>query len=122
MKVLIVDDSSVVRERLRVMFSEIKDIEILGEAENGAEALKVLKKHSPDILILDIRLKEGNGFDLLKSIKKHPDLKVIILTNYPYPQYRKYALELGADYFFDKSVDFEQVIKLIKGLDKERKD
>jgi len=122
MKVFIVDDSSVVRDRLRVMLSEIKEVEIFGEAENAAEALKLLKNFSPDLMVLDIRLKEGNGFDLLKAIKQsHPDLKVIMLTNFPYSQYRERALEMGADHFFDKSIDFEKVIKVIKELLKNKK-
>jgi DNA-binding NarL/FixJ family response regulator len=122
MNVFIVDDSSVVRDRLREMLSEIKEVEIYGEAENVEEALEMLKNTSPDLIILDIRLKEGNGFDLLKVIKQsHPDLKVIMLTNYPYPQYRERALEMGADHFFDKSVDFEKVIKVIKKILQEKK-
>jgi DNA-binding NarL/FixJ family response regulator len=122
MNVFIVDDSPVVRERLKVMLSEIKEVEIFGEAENVADALKMMKKLPPDLMVLDIRLKEGNGFDLLKVIKQsHPDLKVIMLTNYPYPQYKKRALEMGADHFFDKSVDFEKVIEVISELLKKKK-
>lgn len=123
MNVFIVDDSSVVRDRLREMLSEIKEVKIFGEAENVKEALGMLKDTSPDLIVLDIRLKEGNGFDLLKVIKQsHPNLKVIMLTNYPYPQYRERALEMGADHFFDKSVDFEKVIKIIKEILLEKKE
>jgi DNA-binding NarL/FixJ family response regulator len=122
MNIFIVDDSTVVRDRLKVMLSEIEEVKIFGEAENVEGALGMLNKVSPDLIVLDIRLKEGNGFDLLKVIKQsHPDLKVIMLTNYPYHQYRERALEMGADHFFDKSVDFEKVIKVIKELLKEKK-
>lgn len=117
MKVFIVDDSLVVRDRLGTILSEINTVKVVGVAENARDALRKLKKTPADLLVLDIRLKGENGFDLLKLIKKSfPYLKVIMLTNYPYAQYRQRALEMGADYFFDKSVEFERVVEVAKFL------
>ncbi|MCK4943980.1 MAG: response regulator transcription factor [Candidatus Aminicenantes bacterium] len=117
MKVFIVDDSSVVRDRLRLMLSEIKKVDIVGEADNVVVALRMIREIPSELIILDIRLKGGNGFDLLKLIKKSfSHMKVIMLTNYPYAQYRRRALEMGADYFFDKSTEFERVVEVAKFL------
>jgi len=117
MKVFIADDSAVLCERLIEMLSDIRDIEIVGHAQNVTEALTSIKKLNPDIVILDIRMPGGSGIDVLQEIKKdkHAPM-VIILTNYPYPQYRKKCLGLGADYFFDKSTEFEKVTELFKHL------
>jgi len=117
MKVFIVDDSVVLRERVVEMLSEIPEIEIIGHAQNVPDALSALKKVNPDVVLLDIRIPGGSGMDVLQEIKKEKGAPmVIMLTNYPYPQYRKKCLGLGADYFFDKSTEFEKVTELFKRL------
>jgi DNA-binding NarL/FixJ family response regulator len=117
MKVFIADDSKVLCERLIEMLSDIPGIEIIGHAQDVAESLTSIKKLNPDIVILDIRMPGGSGIDVLQDIKKGRQAPmVIILTNYPYPQYRKKCLGLGADYFFDKSTEFEKVTELFKLL------
>jgi DNA-binding NarL/FixJ family response regulator len=122
MKVFIVDDSAVVRERLIGMLTELPEIEIAGQAKNAPDAIQSIRKLKPDITILDIRMPGGNGIEVLKEIKKDkPSPLIIILTNYPYPQYRKKCMEGGADYFFDKSTEFEKIIEVLKKLIKESK-
>jgi DNA-binding NarL/FixJ family response regulator len=117
MKVFIADDSTVLCERLIEMLSDIPGIEIIGHAQDVTGALYSIKKLNPDIVILDIRMPGGSGIDVLQDIKKEKQAPmVIILTNYPYPQYRKKCLGLGADYFFDKSTEFEKVTELFKHL------
>jgi DNA-binding NarL/FixJ family response regulator len=117
MKVLIVDDSALVRKRLFGMLSEIPKIEIAGQAQNAQEAIESIQKLKPDVAIMDIRLPDRSGIEVLKIIKKDtPAPLVIILTNYPYPQYRKKCMEAGADYFFDKSSEFEKVLDVLKRL------
>ena len=115
MKVFIADDSAVVRERLIDMLSELPDVEIVGQAEDGLQATNLIEKLTPDVAILDIRMPRGNGIEALQNIKKNnPALIVIMLTNYPYPQYRKKCMKAGADYFFDKSTEFEKVTEVLK--------
>ena len=117
MKVFIADDSEVLRERLTTMLNDIEGIEIVGEAGNGAEAVGLIMKLQPDVVILDIRMPEGNGINALQAIKKaQPDIVVVMFTNYPYPQYRRKCIVAGADYFFDKSTEFETVTKTLKQL------
>ncbi len=117
MKVFIADDSKVLCERLIEMLSEVPGIEIIGHAQDVAGSLAAIKKLNPDIVILDIRMPGGSGMDVLQAIKQEKQAPmVIMLTNYPYPQYRKKCLGLGADYFFDKSTEFEKVTELFKQL------
>lgn len=117
MKVFIADDSKVLRERLTNMLNDIEEIEIVGEAENGVEAVELILKLQPDVVILDIRMPEGSGINALQAIKKtQPDIVVIMFTNYPYTQYRRKCMVEGADYFFDKSSEFERVAKTLKQL------
>ena len=117
MKVFIVDDSALVRERIIAMISENPGIEITGQAKNAQEGINSILKLKPDVVILDIRMPGGNGIEVLKNIKKNSSSPtIIILTNYPYPQYRKKCMEAGADYFFDKSTEFNKIIEVIKKL------
>ena len=115
MKVLIVDDSTIVRERLKAMLSEITEPENISQAEDYAEAISSFQKVNPEVLILDIRMPGGSGIDVLQEIKKatNPPL-VIVLTNYPYPQYRRKCIEAGADFFFDKSTEFDKAFEVLK--------
>ena len=115
MKVFIVDDSEVVCDRLRAMLSELPGIEIVGQAQEALKAISSIRNLKPDAVILDIRLTARNGIEVLKSIKKGDSAPMtIILTNYPYDQYRKKCMEAGADFFFDKTTEFDRVTELFK--------
>ena len=117
MKVIIADDSKILRERISSMLSTIPGVEIVAEAENSHEAMKYIEKLKPDVLILDIRMPNGNGIEVLKSIKqKKLSLIKIILTNYPLQQYKVKCFELGADYFFDKAAEFEALKEVVGDL------
>jgi DNA-binding NarL/FixJ family response regulator len=113
-KVLIVDDSSIVRKRLAVLLSDVQNVEIAGEAQNAEEAWELTRKLTPDVVILDIHLPGGSGIHVLKRIKREaPAPKVIILTNYDYPQYRKQCLEAGAEAFLDKLTEIDRIRSVI---------
>ena len=117
MKVLIVDDSEIVRERLKVVLSDITELENISQAEDVLGAITSFQKLNHEAVILDIRMPGGSGIDVLQEIKKsnHPPV-VIVLTNYPYPQYRRKCIDAGADFFFDKSTEFDKVIEVLKQL------
>jgi DNA-binding NarL/FixJ family response regulator len=73
--------------------------------------------HRPQVMIADIQLREGNGMNVLNAVRETcPDTKVIILTNFPYPQYRRKCQEAGADYFFDKATEFMKVPEIIQTM------
>lgn len=117
MKVFIADDSSIVCERLSSMLSDLQGMEVVGCTANAIEAARRIRELKPDAVILDIRMLGGNGIDVLSTIKKEKGSPlVIILTNYPYPQYREKCERLGADFFFDKSADFEKVFQVLEKL------
>ena len=108
--VYIVDDSDVMRERLAELASDIAGIEVTGQSANPFDALNRIKEEHPDIVILDIRLPGKNGIEVLKDIKKEsPAPIVIMITNYPYRQYRQGCMAAGADYFFSKTDEFETI-------------
>lgn len=115
--IVIVDDSNLVRERLVKMLTAVSGIKIVGEAGNSLEALGVIKKQKPHIVILDIKIPGENGIEILKKIKKiNHSVIVIIITNYPFTQYRAKCFENGADFFFDKSDEYGKVIETIEHL------
>lgn len=117
MKVLIVDDSELVRERLKDMLSETTEVESVSQAKDLLEAIISFHKLNPEVVILDIRMPGGSGIDMLQKLKKSKQAPVVIvLTNYPYPQYRRRCIETGADFFFDKSTEFDKIPEVLKQL------
>jgi len=114
MKLFIVEDSAIIRGRIMAMVSMLDNIEIAGSSGETIESMNMIRILKPDTVILDIRLKGGSGIDLLQEIKdEFPEMQVIMLTNYPYAQYQRRCMELGADYFFDKSREFEKIIDVL---------
>jgi DNA-binding NarL/FixJ family response regulator len=117
MKIFIVDDSAIIVERVKILLSVFEELEFIGQASNVNDAVEAILKLKPDVVILDIRLVGGNGMKVLERIKKEePSPLVIMLTNYPYPQYREKCRHLGAEYFFDKVTEIESFVKVLKFL------
>jgi YesN/AraC family two-component response regulator len=110
MKIVIADDSSLLRDRIKSLMNGLKEKLVIYEAENGVDALQLIREKEPDLAILDIRMPEMNGIEVLKKIRElKMKTKVCMLTNYPYPQYRKKCFEAGTDFFFSKTEDFEEI-------------
>jgi CheY-like chemotaxis protein len=108
--VYIVDDSQAVRERLVGMISEVDGTTLAGATGDPREAVKAIRRLHPDAVILDIRMPGMNGIQVLREIKQGPRAPmVIMLTNYPFEQYRRECTEAGADYFLNKSTEFEKI-------------
>jgi DNA-binding NarL/FixJ family response regulator len=120
MKIFLVEDSKAVRQRIADVLGCISGVEI-EEAATLAEAKERLLKDRMDITVLDIQLPDGRGMDLLKYIKEsQPGTRNIIFTNHP--RYRQHCLLNGADYFFDKSLELDGLIKVIEMLAGREKD
>jgi len=117
MKVLIVDDSKVFRSRLvELLLTNNKSNKIV-EASNIVEAQEIITESSPDLLITDIRMQGGSGFDLIDKLDgKFKKMIKVIITNYSEEQYKNKALNSGADYFFDKSHDMEKLLQLYDSI------
>ena len=117
LRVFIADDSRLVMERLVALLVTVEEVQIVGAARTASAAIRGIHHLSPDLVILDFQLPDGNGIDVLKAIKQGtvPPL-VMMLTNSAYPQYRMECMQQGADYFFDKSLDFEQAVETCRHL------
>ena len=117
MRVFVVEDSAVIRERLREMLGNIPGIELAGEVDNEADAMQIIRTLQPDVVILDFTLTSGSGLGVLRRIRMQPlPIRVIVLTNDVYPQYRKKCMDAGADYFLDKSRDIAELGNLLLRL------
>ena len=117
MKIVIADDSALWRDRIKSILIDINNVFVAGEAENGEDALQLIREKDPDLAIIDIRMPEMNGIEVLKKIRElKMKIKVCILTNYTYPQYKKNCLEAGTDYFLSKTEDFEDINIVISDL------
>lgn len=117
MDVFIVEDSKIVSDELKAMFSEIPGVEVIGHAVDEQGAIERIGAARPDVVILDIALNPGSGINVLRVIKKrHPGIKVVVLTNYTDECYASRCTDAGADYFFDKSLQFMRVGALLRQL------
>lgn len=113
MKLMIVDDSEVISTRLKELLQDIDELEIAAVVEDGIQALYQFSIINPEILILDLMIPRMNGLDVLRSIRnKNKNAIVIVLTNYDQSYFRDRCTELGANYFLDKSADFEKVYQI----------
>lgn len=113
--VFIVDDSAIVRDRFEAIIAELDRVSLVGQASRGPGALEAIRDLEPDVVILDIRMPQGNGIEILKEMKANENSpRVIMLTAYPYPQYRQKCLAAGADHFFDKATEFDRVAEVLQ--------
>lgn len=114
MIVLIVEDSPIVTERLMNIINDLEEVKFTLQAFNYNEAITLYKAVKPNIIVLDISLPDKNGIEVLKTIRELGGTeRVIILTNSANDFYKKECFESGADYFLDKSKDFEKIPELI---------
>src|SRR5438067_10842673 len=122
LRVLLIEDSPLIRERLFESLVDPGRIEIVGESDTEEVAISRLGAAPWDVLVLDLQLKHGTGLGVLRSLISHraPDAKVIVLTNYAFPQYRAKSLALGADFFFDKSREYHRVREVLEGIAEKR--
>jgi DNA-binding NarL/FixJ family response regulator len=117
MKILVADDSSLFRDRIKSLLQYINNNSVVYEADNGADALQIIRKKQPDLAILDIRMPELSGIEVLKKIRKlKMKVKICILTNYAYPIYKRRCIEAGADYFLRKTEDFEEIETIVRDI------
>ncbi len=119
LRVVIVEDSPIIRARLAESLAEIPNVEIVGEATTEADALALMRHSRWDAAVLDLQLKQGTGLGVLKALSENArpaSTKIIVFTNYSFPQYRDRSLLLGADYFFDKARELNRVREVLQKL------
>jgi DNA-binding NarL/FixJ family response regulator len=116
-RVVLVEDSLPVRHRLRQLLEEHGRIDVVGEAATLRTAREVIHAESPDAIVLDLSLDDGDGSALLAEVKRaSPARTVIVLTNNASDSIRDHCLALGADHFLVKARDFELVPALLADL------
>ena len=112
-----VEDSEIVRTRLVAMLDETPGVEVAGEAATVADAVARLPAGRPDAVLVDLRLPDGDGFEVIRAAKAlTPPPVIVVLTSYAYPQLEARGLAAGADWFLDKSTQFLRVPEILTSL------
>ena len=116
LRVLLIEDSAVIRESLSEALGSSGMLQVAGVAETADDAVRTLQENSFDAVIVDIQLRRGSGMDVLSYLHDAgllPQLMAVVLTNYALAAYRKRCQQLGVQYFFDKSLEFDRVIEVL---------
>jgi len=114
-RIFIVDDHPIVREGLITIINHDKDLAVCGEADEPQEALKAISELRPDVVIVDITLKNSDGIELTKSIKaRYPKLPVIVLSIHDESVYAERALRAGAQAYLMKEVVSDNIVTAIR--------
>ena len=114
-RVLLVDDHVVVRQGLKALFADELDIEVIGEASNGREALEFLAQLEPDVVLMDISMPGLNGIEATRQIQqRHPGVKVVVLSMHANEEYVFQVLQAGASGYVLKQSDSMEVLSAIR--------
>jgi DNA-binding NarL/FixJ family response regulator len=115
LRVLLVEDSKLLAERVREVLEQISGIEVVGTADTERSAVAMTRTHDVDAIILDLQLKEGTGFGVLRALGKSRPA-VIVLTNFSLPTFAERAKELGVEQFLDKGMDFDRLPAVLAAI------
>jgi DNA-binding NarL/FixJ family response regulator len=114
-RLLIADDHAVVRAGLKSLLGELRDIQIVGEAANGAEVLSQARRHRPDVVLLDVRMPGGDGLSVLNELRAElPGVPTIMFSGYDNPTYVARALALGAVGYLDKASSRDEIADAVR--------
>jgi len=118
LRVLLVEDSSLLAERLKELIRRLPEVELVDTVDSEAEALRSVSASTPDVMILDLHLRVGSGFGVLRALGRlaAPRPKIIILTNFGLPEYRREAETFGVEAFLDKSRDYHRLPSLLSSF------
>ncbi len=116
-RVVIADDHAVFRQGTRELLAREADIQVVGEAANGAEAVRVVCERNPDVAILDISMPVLNGIDATRQIKERsPQTRILILTAYDYDEYVVAMLDAGAAAYILKTANYAEVVSAVRSV------
>ncbi|PIV24424.1 MAG: DNA-binding response regulator [Deltaproteobacteria bacterium CG03_land_8_20_14_0_80_45_14] len=116
-RVLVVDDHTIVRDGICALLRLAGDIEVVGEAANGREALEMVRKLMPDVMLIDIAMPNMNGLEATRHIRKEfPRVKVLVLTQYDDKEHVFWAIEAGAIGFISKTAASSELVSGIRSV------
>lgn len=117
-RVLLVEDSEVLAARIGELIRRLPGVTLLGTVSSETEALQRIAEESPQVLILDLHLRTGSGFGVLRSLAQGAAArpKIIVLTGFDLPEYRRQAEAFGVDAFLNKSRDYHRLPELLNGF------
>ena len=116
LKVLLIDDTVMILQRLQFLLAEVKQVSRTESVTSAEEALILLDRYQPDVMVLDINMPGMGGIEMLRKLSVRNMIKpvVIMLTNHAFASYRDECMRLGADYFLDKSRDFLMIPAIVE--------
>jgi DNA-binding NarL/FixJ family response regulator len=116
-RIVIAEDHTILRQGLKALLSSNDNLEVVGEAEDGLEALRCVEKQKPDLLLLDLNMPRMDGISVIKEVKKrHPETKIIVLTMHKQEEYILEAFRSGAEGYCLKVSSHEELIMAIKAV------
>jgi two-component system OmpR family response regulator len=115
LRVLLVEDSRVLAERLRESLDTLDNVEVVGLVADETAAVAAVREQRPDVIILDLQLKEGTGFGVMQRLGEMRPV-IIVFTNYMLPEYQRIASSLGVQHFLNKSIDYERLPQLLQEI------
>ncbi|HWP82110.1 MAG TPA: response regulator transcription factor [Bacteroidota bacterium] len=122
LSVFIVDDSEIIQERLVTSLSKIPSVAVVGAVGTQREALEYLQKTVPDVVVLDLELSDGTGYDVLRELRTQPDRPIfVVFTRHDAAVHRIRSLELGADLFLDKAHEFTVLADFVSWLARQQR-
>ena len=118
-KVLIVDDHEMVRDGLSVMMEREEDFTVVGEAQNGLEAVEKTKALNPDVVLMDLRMPDMDGVEAMRQIRAvQDDVKFLVLTTYDSDEYIFDAIEAGAKGYLLKDTSREELFRAVRTVNR----
>ena len=115
-KVIICDDQAIIRDGLEMLLKLERDIEVVGLAQDGAEAVELAAAHTPDLILMDLKMPGINGVEATRRIRaQHPDMKILVLTTYDDDVWVFDAIRAGASGYLLKDTPREKVLEAIRG-------
>jgi DNA-binding NarL/FixJ family response regulator len=119
LRVLLVEDSRVLAERMREALDVLENVEVVGAVADESAAVAAVRDNHVDVIILDLQLREGTGFGVLQRLGKSRPV-IIVFTNYMLPEYQRLANSFGVEHFLNKSLDYERLPQLIQEIGSSR--
>jgi DNA-binding NarL/FixJ family response regulator len=117
MRVCLVEDAAVICDRLLELIGTVEGAEVAGTTGSVSQAIAMILSVRPDAVVLDMKLADGNGIDVLRAVSKAaPEIAVIVLTNHVDDYYREMCMRAGARHFFDKSSEFVRIPQTLRDL------